>query len=83
MIGVYRNNFDASLSTKNGFPVFATIIEANYINKKEDMFAAYRLTDDDKKMIQNMAKDKRIGRKVYIYLTNDEWWTYVYLIHDI
>lgn len=68
MIGVYRNNFDASLSTKNGFPVFATIIEANYINKKEDMFAAYRLTDDDKKMIQNMAKDKRIGRKVYIYI---------------
>ncbi|KAI9322137.1 DNA replication licensing factor cdc19 [Dichotomocladium elegans] len=64
VIGVYRNNFDASLSTKNGFPVFATIIEANYINKKEDMFAAYRLTDDDKKMILNMAKDKRIGRKI-------------------
>jgi DNA replication licensing factor MCM2 len=29
VIGVYRNNFDASLNTKNGFPVFATIIEAN------------------------------------------------------
>ncbi|KAG5462768.1 MAG: hypothetical protein BJ554DRAFT_3612, partial [Olpidium bornovanus] len=27
--GVYRNNFDASLNTKNGFPVFATIVEAN------------------------------------------------------
>ncbi|KAG2218110.1 hypothetical protein INT45_002360, partial [Circinella minor] len=64
VIGVYRNNFDASLSTKNGFPVFATIIEANYISKKEDMFAAYRLTDDDKKIIQEMGKDKRIGRKI-------------------
>ncbi|KAL0093775.1 MCM2/3/5 family-domain-containing protein [Phycomyces blakesleeanus] len=64
VIGVYRNNFDASLSTKNGFPVFATIIEANYINKKEDMFAAYKLTDDDKKMIIAMGKDKRIGRKI-------------------
>ncbi|KAI9019345.1 MCM2/3/5 family-domain-containing protein [Phycomyces nitens] len=64
VIGVYRNNFDASLSTKNGFPVFATIIEANYINKKEDMFAAYKLTDDDKKTIIAMGKDKRIGRKI-------------------
>ncbi|ORX51728.1 MCM-domain-containing protein [Hesseltinella vesiculosa] len=62
--GIYRNNFDASLSTKNGFPVFATIIEANYINKKEDMFSAYRLTDDDKKMIEDMSKDKRIGKKI-------------------
>ena len=48
--------------------MFATIIEANYISKKEDMFAAYRLTDDDKKIIQEMGKDKRIGRKVRIYL---------------
>ncbi|KAI7872822.1 MCM2/3/5 family-domain-containing protein [Spinellus fusiger] len=64
VIGVYRNNFDASLSTKNGFPVFATIIEANYINKKEDMFAAYKLTDDDKKVIIAMGKDKSIGRKI-------------------
>ena len=32
------------------------------------MFAAYRLTDDDKKIIQEMGKDKRIGRKVKFYL---------------
>ncbi len=25
--GIYRNSFDAALNTKNGFPVFATIIE--------------------------------------------------------
>ncbi|CAO3611186.1 unnamed protein product [Cunninghamella echinulata] len=62
--GIYRNNFDAALSTKNGFPVFATIIEANYINKKEDMFSTYRLTDDDKKTITEMGADKRIGRKI-------------------
>ncbi|KAL7308157.1 MCM DNA helicase complex subunit [Mucor circinelloides] len=64
VIGVYRNNFDASLSTKNGFPVFATIIEANFINKKENMFAAYRLTEDDTKQILAMGKDKRIGKKI-------------------
>ncbi|KAI8354142.1 MCM2/3/5 family-domain-containing protein [Choanephora cucurbitarum] len=64
VIGIYRNNFDASLSTKNGFPVFATIIEANFISKKEDMFAAYRLTEDDTSKILAMGKDKRIGKKI-------------------
>jgi DNA replication licensing factor MCM2 len=64
IIGVYRNNFDASLSTKNGFPVFATIIEANHINKKENMFAAYRLTEDDTKQIMQMGKDKSIGKRI-------------------
>ncbi|ORZ09507.1 MCM2/3/5 family-domain-containing protein [Absidia repens] len=62
--GVYRNNFDASLSTKSGFPVFATIIEANHINKREDMFASYRLTDEDKKIIIGMGNDMQIGQKI-------------------
>jgi len=62
--GIYRNNFDASLSTKNGFPVFATIIEANYISKKEDLFASFRLTEDDQRQILALAKDKRIGKRI-------------------
>lgn len=33
--GIYRNTFDAWLNTKNGFPVFATVIEANYIGNKK------------------------------------------------
>ena len=33
--GIYRNNFDASLNHLHGFPVFATLIEANFISKKE------------------------------------------------
>ncbi|KAJ8077338.1 MCM DNA helicase complex subunit [Marasmius tenuissimus] len=28
--GIYRNNFDAALNSKNGFPVFSTVIEANH-----------------------------------------------------
>ncbi|KAG8213705.1 MCM-domain-containing protein [Butyriboletus roseoflavus] len=32
--GIYRNNFDASLNSKNGFPVFSTIIEANHMKRK-------------------------------------------------
>ncbi|KAL6454533.1 MCM2 DNA replication licensing factor MCM2 [Candida maltosa Xu316] len=33
--GVYKNNYDGNLNAKNGFPVFATIIEANSIRRKE------------------------------------------------
>jgi DNA replicative helicase MCM subunit Mcm2 (Cdc46/Mcm family) len=33
--GVYTHNFDASLNTRQGFPVFATIVEANFVQKKQ------------------------------------------------
>ena len=29
--GVYRNNFSYQLNSKNGFPVFSTLIEANFV----------------------------------------------------
>ncbi|KAG6891463.1 MCM DNA helicase complex subunit [Termitomyces sp. T32_za158] len=62
--GVYRNNFDASLNSKNGFPVFSTIIEANHVNKKEDLFAAFRLSEEDEKEIRNLARDERIRKRI-------------------
>jgi DNA replication licensing factor MCM2 len=62
--GIYRNNFDASLNTKNGFPVFSTVLEANHINKKEDLFAAMRLTEEDEKTIRTMGKDERIAKRI-------------------
>ena len=62
--GVYLNNFDAALNTKNGFPVFSTVIEANHVNKKEDMFATVRLSEEDEKAIRQMARDERIGKRI-------------------
>ncbi|WWD19331.1 hypothetical protein CI109_103790 [Kwoniella shandongensis] len=62
--GIYRNNFDASLNTKNGFPVFSTVLEANHINKKEDLFATVHLTEEDNKMIRNMSRDERIVKRI-------------------
>ncbi|KAF7315586.1 DNA helicase [Mycena indigotica] len=62
--GIYRNNFDASLNAKNGFPVFSTIIEANHVNKKEDLFAAFRLTVEDEREIRNLARDERIRKRI-------------------
>lgn len=62
--GIYRNNFDASLNVKNGFPVFSTIIEANHINKREDQFAAFRLTEEDERQIRALARDDRIRKRI-------------------
>ncbi|EEB07262.1 MCM complex subunit Mcm2 [Schizosaccharomyces japonicus yFS275] len=64
--GIYRNNFDASLNTKNGFPVFATIIEANYVsqldgsNGQEDEASLTRLTDEEEREIRALSKDPKI-----------------------
>ncbi|AES91988.2 putative DNA helicase [Medicago truncatula] len=62
--GVYTNNFDLSLNTKNGFPVFSTVVEANYVTKKQDLFSAYKLTQEDKEEIENLGKDPRIGERI-------------------
>lgn len=52
------------MNSKNGFPVFSTIIEANHINKKQDQFATFRLTEEDEKLIMNMSKDPRIQKRI-------------------
>ncbi|PPS02689.1 hypothetical protein GOBAR_AA17975 [Gossypium barbadense] len=62
--GIYTNNFDVSLNTKNGFPVFATVVEANYVAKKQDLFSAYKLTQEDKEDIEKLAKDPQIGERM-------------------
>ncbi|KAI3912274.1 hypothetical protein MKW92_008221 [Papaver armeniacum] len=62
--GVYTNNFDLSLNTKNGFPVFSTAVEANHVIKKQDLFSAYKLTQEDKDKIEKLARDPRIGERI-------------------
>ena len=64
MTGVYHNNYDGSLNTANGFPVFATVIQANYVTKKDDKLAVSSLTDEDIKAIVQLSKDERIGERV-------------------
>jgi len=39
LTGTYKNNFDYNLNARHGFPVFSTVIEANYIVSKSDKFA--------------------------------------------
>ncbi|XP_005108123.1 DNA replication licensing factor mcm2 [Aplysia californica] len=65
LTGIYHNNYDGSLNTANGFPVFATVIQANHITKKDDKMAVAALTDEDIKAIVTLSKDERIGERIF------------------
>ncbi|THV73025.1 DNA replication licensing factor mcm2 [Aureobasidium pullulans] len=62
--GIYRNNYDAQLNNKNGFPVFATILEANHVVKSHDQLSGFRLTEEDEREIRALSKDPQIVNKV-------------------
>lgn len=62
--GVYTNNYDGSLNTNQGFPVFATVIMANHIAKKDNANAIKALTDEDIKAIVSLSKDERVAERI-------------------
>ena len=62
--GVYTNNYDGSLNTNQGFPVFATVIMANHIAKKDNANAIKALTDDDIKAIVALSKDETVAQRI-------------------
>lgn len=62
--GIYRNSYDAQLNNKNGFPVFATIIEANHVVKSHDQLAGFRLTEEDEREIRALSRDPKIVDKL-------------------
>lgn len=64
LTGIYHNNYDGSLNMANGFPVFATVILANHITRRDEGVAVAELTDEDVKAIVALSKDERIGERV-------------------
>merc|ERR1712223_1486143 len=64
LTGVYTNNYDGSLNTAQGFPVFATVIMANHILRKDDSNATKSMTDEDIKAIVKLSQDERIGERI-------------------
>merc|ERR1712223_724935 len=64
LTGVYTNNYDGSLNTAQGFPVFATVIMANHILRKDASNATKSMTDEDIKAIVALSKDERIGERI-------------------
>jgi len=62
--GVYKHTYDPNLNTKNGFPVFHTVIEANYVAKHAQAMASFKLTDEDKEQIFALSRDPNIGQRI-------------------
>merc|ERR1719266_371367 len=64
LTGIYSNSYDSSLNTKNGFPIFATVIIANHVVRNDEKAATEAMTDEDIKAIQALSKDERIGERI-------------------
>ncbi|EFX76824.1 putative MCM2, Minichromosome maintenance complex component 2 [Daphnia pulex] len=64
LTGVYTNNYDGSLNTAQGFPVFATVLLANHIAKKDGDASTRSLTDEDVKAIMSLSKDERLAERI-------------------
>ncbi|OLY85054.1 DNA replication licensing factor mcm2 [Smittium mucronatum] len=62
--GIYCHSYDASLNARQGFPVFSTVIEANSILKRSDEFAAFKLTEEDRREIRALSKSKDLERRI-------------------
>ncbi|PNY25268.1 DNA helicase [Tolypocladium capitatum] len=62
--GIYRNNYDAQLNNRNGFPVFATLLEANNVVKSHDQLAGFRMTEEDEQEIRKLSRDPNIVDKI-------------------
>lgn len=66
--GIYRNNYDGQLNAKNGFPVFATIIEANSIKRKEGTSSNGEVlnswSEEEEREFRKLSREKGIIDKV-------------------
>ncbi|ANZ76184.1 BA75_03085T0 [Komagataella pastoris] len=71
--GVYKNSYDGALNAHNGFPVFATVIEANCLRRRDasgstnpalDSAGSVPWTDEDESQIVQLSKQKGIVDKI-------------------
>ena len=62
--GIYTHQFDASLNARNGFPVFGTVIEANYVKRLSDNSAHLNITEQDRAEFDKLSKDPNIVRRL-------------------
>lgn len=58
-VGVYVHTQKGEKRDKSGFPVFATVIEANCIQKRSEM-TNNSLSDDDKRKIRELSQDPQV-----------------------
>ena len=48
--------------------MFKTLIYANHVFKKEDVYDSFHLTEEDEHAIRQLAQDPRVGEKVVVII---------------
>ncbi|ODQ81852.1 hypothetical protein BABINDRAFT_160082 [Babjeviella inositovora NRRL Y-12698] len=57
--GIYKNSYDGSLNAKNGFPVFATVLEANAVKRRDGAgLDAFAWTEDEERAFAKFARER-------------------------
>eukprot|EP00466_Bigelowiella_natans_P003818 jgi/Bigna1/131364/aug1.14_g6072 len=62
--GVFESNYDASLNSQQGFPVFHTVIKANHVKKNQGKMSD-SISDDDIKAIRKLSKNPIISQMIF------------------
>ncbi|SCU99892.1 LANO_0F04214g1_1 [Lachancea nothofagi CBS 11611] len=71
--GVYKNTYDGNLNARNGFPVFATVIEANSVKRREggqrrgddeEGLDTFGWTEEEEREFRKLSRDRGIIEKI-------------------
>ena len=62
--GVYKNIFDPLLNSKQGFPVFTTILVANNVMRRSSEIEHLRLPEEERRKILQLASHPFVKRKL-------------------
>ncbi|AMD21904.1 HFR049Cp [Eremothecium sinecaudum] len=73
--GIYKNTYDGNLNARNGFPVFATVIEANSVKRREgglrsdgagtdEGLDTFSWTEEEEREFRKMSRDRGIIDKI-------------------
>ena len=62
--GIYVNTFSPAANVRNGFPVFNTCIEANYVRRKSDEAGKRVIVEEDRRAFEQLQRDPRIIRRI-------------------
>ena len=61
--GIFTNRFEYALNVKHGFPVFSTVIEANYIKRVRELINE-DFTSAEKEEIRKLSKNPNIRNMI-------------------
>lgn len=61
--GIYTSRFEYSLNVKHGFPIFSTIVEANYLRRLREI-ESDELLEEEKMKIRQLSKRPDIGKLI-------------------